>query len=39
MTVEDGLWYCPADDAYHGEADEPEEDLDPQRDNPFSDQS
>jgi len=21
MTVEDGLWYCPADDAYHGEAD------------------
>lgn len=25
MTVEDGLWYCAVEDAYHGEADE--EDL------------
>lgn len=24
MTVENGLWYCPACDAYHGEAGEEE---------------
>jgi hypothetical protein len=39
LTVENGLLYCQAEDAYKGEADNgAEEDLDPQLSNPFSDQ-